>query len=189
MSDEQIEALTGLIETYVAAHQERLELFDGDTRRVTASHPVKDEYTAVLNFVQMLPICVERYSLKMSEALADDTLQRALDRTESPGTAALDLAEVLNHPLVTKLYIPIDGVSIDAAEYQIGAVKLIRMDEAAHERLIIRPFAEMMTRNPRYDDGQKAAFIERHANEKGLIGSRVRGDFDPRRDRKNIRSC
>lgn len=171
MNEDQIQALLGLVNAYVAAYDARDASNLRGSRRLWISAPVYNEYHDLLDFVLAFPISVQRYSNKSIESFVDTMLDEVLSTTIPTERAVRNLAVLLNHDLQTRLYIPIDGLTSDSPVYEIGALRLVKMTEDAFETLIVEPFADAMHANVRYDAANQNAFIERHRRElMSLIG-------------------
>ena len=148
MEADELATLTRLVETYLAAYDRGMGT-DGD-RRLWSSSPVRAEYQGALAFLTALPQCRDRYSTKRCEDILDNLLREVLLEDGKLEKEVLDLSQLLAHPLKTHLYVPIDGVEIEAPSYNVGALRLVRMDEAAFEELIIVPYANIMRVNPHH---------------------------------------
>ncbi len=87
----------------------------------------------VLRFIPLLSISQNCYNEKNIEFLVDDLLTATLETPLSVQREVECLAAILNHNLKTRLYIPLDGISTDAPIYDIGAIKLINMDDNSYK--------------------------------------------------------
>lgn len=174
MTEQDVSELIGLVQAYRDAYFERMQ----PEARIKwpylwADRPLRQEYDAVLAFVQELDVSRLRYSEKTIESFVDDLLTEVLQDGARVEREALELAAILNHELVTRLYIPLDGIASDAPIYDVGALRLVSMDDEAFERLIMMPYADVMRTNPHYDEASKDRFIEMHRRELLSLNGRV----------------
>jgi hypothetical protein len=162
MTNDEMLQLEGLVRSYAIAHENRIILPEGTERRmVWASDPVKGEYDAVLHALRAAA-AQPRHSDAFVEGYVDDLLQSALDDSAAIADEIRRLREVLEYPLVTRLYIPLDGIAVEEPELRLGNVRLVRMDDETFERLIIQPFVDIIRRNPVYNTTKADEEIERH---------------------------
>jgi len=183
VTEQEVADLIALVQAYLRAYFERMQPEDGiKWPYLWADRPLRQEYHAVLTFVQELTISRLRYSEKTIESFVDDLLSEVLQDGARVEHEALELAAILNHELVTRLYIPLDGIATDAPIYDIGALRLVRMDDEAFERLIVIPYADVMRTNPHYDEASKDGFIGIHRREllslKGRVCAEVSTNLD-----------
>jgi hypothetical protein len=174
MTEAQIIELTLLVEAYITSYFARI-VPEADQRwpYLWADRPVREEYRAVLFFVQNLEIARERYAESSTESFVDDLLSEALGDATRVEAGVRDLAALLSHDLVTRLYIPLNGVASDASTYDLGALRLVRMDDEAFDRLIVTPYADVMRGNSHYDHAQQTGWIEIHGRELESLRGRV----------------
>lgn len=153
-------ALDALVRQYVDAHIERIQLHDDGTRRLWSGYPVNLEYAAVSSTVrQMAP---SAFSSSLVEDYVDTMLTSALSKPEAIDDLVHELAELLQRPVRTHLYAPLDAINTTEDRLEIGAIALIRMTDEAFERLVVEPFALILRHNPHYDEATAQGFIESH---------------------------
>jgi hypothetical protein len=161
MNEEEIGGLVNLAAAYLRAYNERMPSAGILERRgLWSSRPVAAEYNATLTFVQGLPVALERYSAKTIEDLVDDVLTAALQDGTTLQTQVRNLAAILNHDLVTRMYVPLQGVEMLIPEYCVGALQIVRMDDATFEKRIIGPYTRLLQANPRVNDESLPAQVE-----------------------------
>lgn len=125
MTEEQVAALSTLAGQYVTAYFARMQIPEDDKPQLWSDPPVKAEYQAVLSFVRELEETSPQYSDKSIENFVDDLLQNALSNRERISDEVASLRMQIEHPLITQVYIPLDGATIEGQEMQIGAIRLI----------------------------------------------------------------
>jgi len=115
---EQGDALKALVRTYLDAYDERMHpAAPGAAPRLWADRPIRAEYRAVLDHVLALPVAERHYSKESIEELVDGLLTETL-RDRARVDAEVDgLADLFNHQIVTRLYVPLEGVASDAPVY------------------------------------------------------------------------
>ena len=161
MNESQILNFVGLVRAYVEAYEERMPAaLDGESRKLWASRPLAHEYGVALRFAQELPVARGRYALATIEELVDDVLKVVLQNPDSLESEVRHLAAVLNYDLRTRMYFPLNGVGLLGEEYDIGAVRLVRMDDEAFEERIIARNAEIFKENPNFDEAEAQMMVE-----------------------------
>lgn len=153
MDEREIAQLNELVEIYVRAYDEEiaaLPLGVAAIRGLWESRPLLREYQAVREFAANVPGSTRRYSAKTLETYVDALLSDALRDAGNIAHGAHDLIQTLSHDPLTTLYIPIDGVQIDASAYEIGALRLVNMDTVAFEALVVEPYVKVLRQNPRF---------------------------------------
>ncbi|MGA8475495.1 MAG: hypothetical protein WB681_10515 [Candidatus Cybelea sp.] len=161
MNEEQIGELVNLAAEYLQAYDERMPSAGILERRgLWSSPPLAAEYSATLTFVQRLPVALERYSAKTIEDLVDDVLTAALQDGTTLQMQVRSLAAILNHDLLTRMYVPLRGVEMLIPEYDVGALQIVRMDDATFEERVIGPYTSMLQLNPRVNEESLRAQVE-----------------------------
>ena len=161
MNESQILDFVGLVRAYVEAYDERMPAARaGENRKLWASRPLQHEYGVALRFAQELPVARERYALATIEELVDDILKAVLQDPDSLESQVQHLAAVLNYDLRTRMYFPLNGVGLLGEEYDIGAVRLVRMDDETFEERIIARNAEIFKEKPNFDDAEAEMMVE-----------------------------
>lgn len=130
-----------------------------------AGRPIRREYQAMLDFLLGLEVAKRHYSAETLEKELDGLLEAVLCNREQLEEEMRDIVTALNRDLRTRLYLPIEGIDIDKPSYDIGTLRLVKMDDAAFNGLIVEPFQRTMTANPRYTAEDAAAWVELHRSE------------------------
>lgn len=151
--------LDELVKAYVAAFDAQMP--GAAVREAWADRPLRAQYQAVLGCVRHIAPH-PRHSDKFVEGYVDDLLTAALRDANGIAVGVAALRTQLEHPVTTRLYFPLDGITLTEADLNIGSIRLVQMDDASFEQLVVAPFAANMSRNPTYDETRGAAAIEAH---------------------------
>jgi hypothetical protein len=154
---------------------------ESGSRNVWASRPLKDEYRNVLDAIR---IAAPRpaYSDVTVEGFVDTLLQAALIDPARISPEVQMLRGQLEHPLVTHLYIPLDGIQLEETPLSLGDVILIKMSAADFERLILEPFQGMLSVNPYYNDLQRGELLKTHRERMSPLQDRICVEITTRTD-------
>jgi hypothetical protein len=159
-SAQETSALEDLVERYVSAYDAHSETpLSEQPREVWAGIPIRDEYNAVLTFVPKLHSTRGKFSDDNVESMVDDVLGDALNAPQCVGKFTRDLIGLVDEPLTTRLYIPLEGVELQPDEYRLGEIRLLNMYDAQFEELLIEPYRRSMLANKLYSDDFKQAGI------------------------------
>jgi hypothetical protein len=182
MLPEEIAALEALVRDYVSAHEQRMEAPAQGPRQLWASRPIRSEYHAVLDCVRDLPGTIGKYSDKTIEEIVDDLLKSALAEPCRLPIFVAETVAMVDHELLTRLYIPIEGVALDAGEHHLGDIRLVHMDAEQYEALVVRPFAETIESNPFYGPERAPEMVEWHRERMKSLRDRVCAEIPNRQD-------
>jgi hypothetical protein len=174
VSDADLDRLRNLVQAYLDAYSARMAPpKEGQDRELWAAYPLSEEYRHVLAFVRSIAGVAHRYNDATTEGFTDTVLRAALADPKALEHELRGLATTLEHDLRTKLYVPIDGIILDAPRYSIGALSLVEMNDANYAALIDIPDQEILRENPLYGDEQREGFARLHRDRTAPLKGRI----------------